>query len=63
MVSSVSNMPRPSAPPTQAVHPTKVDADGDHDGDKAPKATSTARPQPHISKPTATMGNHVNTVA
>jgi hypothetical protein len=58
--------------PTQAPQRTAESAEvkgagGDNDGDaddggaKAQAAAASAAP--HISKPTATMGNHVNTVA
>jgi hypothetical protein len=60
MVSSVSNQAHQAPAPVQASRPAPVDADGDHDGTKV---AAKPAPQAQISKPTATMGNHVNTVA
>jgi hypothetical protein len=44
----------------QAPKPAKADADGDHDGTKVATAPE---PAARVSRPTATMGNHVNTTA
>jgi hypothetical protein len=48
--------------PQQAPKAAAVDADGDNDGTKA-VAPAAPAPQPQVSKPTATMGNYVNTTA
>jgi hypothetical protein len=55
-----------SVAPTMAPQPASktrgVDADGDNDGTKA-AAKPAPVPQPQVAKPTATMGNNVNTTA
>jgi hypothetical protein len=59
-MSSVSGIQ--ASAPTLPVQKVGTDADGDNDGTKA--ATSTPPPAaPQVSKPTATMGNYVNTTA
>ncbi len=59
-MSSISGV-KPSTvqpmPPTQKVG---GDADGDNDGTKA---SVPATPAPPVSRPTATLGNNVNTTA
>jgi hypothetical protein len=48
----------------QAPRPAAVDSDGDNDGSKtSAPAAAPVTPQPQVSKPTATVGNNVNTVA
>lgn len=56
-ISGVSpiNVPQPAA------RVGGSDADGDNDGTKAAKAP--AAPAPTVAKPTATLGNNVNTFA
>ena len=60
MSSTISNIP--ATPVAQAPRPAAVDSDGDNDGSKA-AATKPVAPQPQVSKPTATLGNNVNTLA
>jgi hypothetical protein len=60
MSSAISSIP--AAPVTQAPRPAAGDSDGDNDGSKA-AATNHVAPQPQVVKPTATLGNNVNTVA
>jgi hypothetical protein len=57
-ISSIS----PTQAAQQAPKAASVDADGDNDGTKA-AAKPAPPPQPQVSKPTATMGNNVNTTA
>ena len=52
----------PSMALQQAPKAAAVDADGDNDGTKA-AAPVAAPPPPQVAKPTATMGNFVNTTA
>jgi hypothetical protein len=52
----------PTMTPQQAPKVAAVDTDGDNDGTKA-AAPVTPALQPQVSKPTATMGNFVNTTA
>jgi hypothetical protein len=57
-ISSVS----PTGAAQQAPKAVGNDADGDRDGTKV-AAKPTPTPPPQVSKPTATMGNNVNTTA
>ncbi len=60
-MSNLSNI-APTFATQQTPKAPVVDADGDNDGTKA-TAKPTATPQQHVSKPTETMGNNVNTTA
>jgi hypothetical protein len=62
MVDRVSSQRPQVAAPTQAPRPAKVEAH-EHVATPAAKAKAEPSSQVHISKPTATMGNHVNTAA
>jgi hypothetical protein len=57
-ISSVSTIQSPQQAPKAAA----VDADGDNDGTRV-AAKPAPTPLPQVSKPTATMGNNVNTTA
>lgn len=56
-VSSVKPQFVPPSPPPQKVG---RDSDGDNDGSKG---AAVAKPAPQVPNPTATLGNHVNTLA
>ena len=60
-ISSVSNMPQPVVAQVRATQVKATDSDGDNDGSTAaapaPASSLTA------SKPTATLGNTINTSA
>lgn len=65
-MSSISAIASAATQRYQAQAPRTTDADGDSDGSKTastPQATAPVTPQPQVSKPTATMGNNVNTMA
>lgn len=53
---SISSVSASAPMQVQAVRAAPVDADGDHDGSKA----AAASPAAPTSKPTATLGNHVD---
>ncbi len=63
-IGGASVTPRTQAPQRAPEAAEVKSAAGDHDGDSDDGGAKAApAPQPHISRPTATMGNHVNTVA
>lgn len=60
-MATISGVQAAYVAPVQPPRPAGGDADGDNDGTKAVAAS--VAPQPQVSKPTATLGNNVDTHA